>query len=235
MMNIETICLAKAFSKFPVYEYILEGGVTVRDKTNGIGKAVFSQELTEKYKKPAYEIFINEKRLFIQHPFSMSTLKCLESSKISFKQESGFIKIIEDRKNIIYVDPKEKDILGIAIVYCCMTKEMSMKNVVKKIQHLKTDLPSFETHLTIFNQYGVAVFGWDHNVKKYALCWASPSDEKVQMIKCSNCQRYNDGGSCFAASDNGEVNFRCTFNGYDTELNKIKMEFYLNKERAISI
>ena len=48
-------------SSIPTLEYSLEGGVSVRDKTNGIAKIVYSKELTEKRGRPIYDIFINNR------------------------------------------------------------------------------------------------------------------------------------------------------------------------------
>jgi hypothetical protein len=227
-MNITNACLSQAI--YPKNEYTLEGGVTVCDRTNGIGKVIFSLAATEKYKASAYEIFINGKKLILptcSNPTSEAKLLFVGSLKITFKPKKEFIKICEVdefNKTVYYVDPSIS-IDGVAYdAYSYMPLEISMEEAALKIQNIKTDFPNFIGDIAVYNRHGVAVFGWDKNVNNYALCWANPSEEKVQMRECF-CERYRDGGTSTAKSKDGKANFRYLFG----------KGHYLNAETATTI
>lgn len=218
-------------SPLQINTYHLEGRVTICDKTNGVAQAVFSAKWTDHYQQSAYKVLINGKKLIFpicSTPSSGPGFIFVGSRKITFKKEDEFIKITEvDAKNktVCYVDPR-KDVEGKAYdVYSHKPMEISVEDAEKKIQNLKINFPHFKGDMVIYNRHGVAVFGWDKNDEKYALYWASPSEENVHPIKCSSCDRYRDGGSSIAKSKDGNVNFRYIFG----------KGCYLNAEPAIRI
>ncbi len=218
-------------SALPINEYTLEGGVTIRDKTNGIGKAIFSSELTNLYRRPTYKILINNKQLIsptCSNPSSNLYLIFAGSLKITFKHKNELIKITEvdaKSKTILYVDPK-KDVKGTAYdAYFHMPMEISLENAIQKIQNIKTDFTNFKGEVAIYNRHGVAVFGWDNQIQNYALYWANPSEEKVKKIECFSCTRLQDRETYSAKSLDGNVNFRY-LHGHPP---------YLNAELAVEI
>lgn len=195
-------------------DYGLEGGAVVCDKTNGIGKVIFEDGCISEKNKSTYQVFINDKKIIRPTCSNPSSKECIifrNSLKFSFKWKDGFIKITEkdaQSKTIFYVDPK-KDVDGIAYdAYSYIPKEISLEDAKQKIQNIKADFPDFTGDIAIYNRHGVAVFGWDKNIKNYALYWANPYEEKVKPMTTSECQRFRDGGTSFAKSTDGNVNFR---------------------------
>lgn len=230
-----TGALTKAFHELSFLEpaniYTLEGGATVCDKTKGIGKAVFSQILTEKKKKSTYQVLINGKKLVF--PASEIGLVFVRSQKITIERENEFIKITEEdakaTTTILYVDPR-KDLDGVGYdAYSYMPREVSREEAMQKIQNIKTDFPDFKGYRAAYNRHGVGIFGWEKTQSGYAFYWASPSEEKVHMVECPpfiGCSYHRDGGSCLAKSKDGNVNFQ-----YKVDSDK----HYLNGELATPI
>lgn len=198
-------------SKAQVNEYRLEGGATVRDKTNGMARAIFSAELTSRYQKSAYEIFINNKQLIA--PSRTDHLICAGCASITFKLKDLFIKITEvevdeKSKSVLYVDSR-KCINGAGYVaYSYIPKELTLEEAYKKIQNL-SEFSDFKPDIAVYNSHGVAVFGWE-NHQGYALYWSRPDEENVKKIQ-AQCSRYSDGGSSIAKSNDGAVNFCFSF------------------------
>jgi len=210
-----------------INEYNLEGGVVIRDKTNGIGKAIFSSELTEKHKTSVYQVFINNKKLVYptcSDPGSSMNILFGGSLNITFKQKGEFIKITEkdeSSKSVFYVD-FNKPINKIAYAaYTYIPKEITEEDAMQKVESLRRDFPNFEGEIAIYNRHGVAVFGCDGN--NYALYWAGPHQDKITKIECSICARYRDGGTSIAKSKDESVHFQYFFDDFS---------YYLNAETA---
>lgn len=213
-----------------INEYSLKGGVTIRDKTNGIAKAIFSEELAKLYQKPAYQIFINNKKIIFptfSNPLTDPDLTFTSSLRITFKLQDAFIKIIEvdeTSKNVFYVDPRKAVFQDSAYdVYTYIPKELTFHEASKKIQNL-SEFKKFKPDMAAYNRHGVVVFGCEDG-QGYTIYWANPHEEKVKKIENATCMRYRDGGTSVAKSNDGTVHFRYLIN----------KGFYLNAELATRI
>jgi len=205
-----------------------EGGALVADRTGGKAKAVYLEKKSLKQGKPVYRIQINDKFLIFpvaskpkQDPFLL-----MGSRQITFLEVNGFIEVREIDRNgqhIYYVDP-EKDVQGIAYdAYNYLPKEMSEEEAREKIGLVHWRSPDFEAELAAYNRHGTAVFGFDEKAEDYKLFYAQPDEEEVQEVPCDIIERYRDGGTSIAKSENGFVNFR---------YNASNGSFYLNAEPA---
>lgn len=199
-------------------EYQLKGEVTIRDKTNGMAKVIFSEELTKQYKKSAFEVFINNKKLIFpafSNPSSAPRIFFTDSLTITLKLKDGFVKISEvdekSAKTVFYVNT-ERCVGDIAYdTYTYIPKEVTLEEASMKMQNL-SDV-KFEPIMAIYNRHGVAVFGIEN--EKYALYWANPHEEKVKKMEMEPCERTRNGSTIFAKSRDGAVDFRHTFAGDD--------------------
>lgn|GEM_PF-6501978 len=216
-----------------VQEYFLEGGVKIRDKTQGMGKAILSAELTDRHQTPVYHVLIHGKKLIFPtcpYPSSGESVAFMGSRKITFKQENGLIKIKEEVdesfKRVLYVNPKKVVDKVAYDAYSYPPMKISLESAMRKIQYINTDFPNFKEHLAAYNCHGVAVFGWDKDTQNYALYWANPHEEKVKKMECSVCESYPNDGSSLAKSKDGSVNFRYLDDTYC---------FYLNSKMAKAI
>jgi hypothetical protein len=195
-------------------EYEVEGGVTIYDKVAGIGKAIFQADLATQHQTSIYKILINDKKLIVPtcvDPSLDISVIFKGSVTITFERKDHFIKITEfdaSRETVLYVDPRNL-IRGIAYdAYKYIPTEISLENAMQKVACLKQDFPNFKGEMAVYNRHGVVIFGWDTNDKKYALCWASPDQEKVEKMECVTCTRYPGEKTSIAKSSDGNVNFR---------------------------
>ncbi len=204
---------ATTSSQSTINEYKLEGGLTVRDKTHGIACVRFSEEQTRRQQCAAYEIFINGKKIIFPTCSEPSASRVFfnGSLKITLKvKDDGLVKISEvdaTGKTAYYVNTKSC-VNGIAYdTYSYIPKELNLEEASLKI----TNLPStFKPDQAIYNRHGVAMFGWEDN--RYALYWASPHEPQVKKME-ADCTRYRDGGTSFAKSNDGAVNFQYLLGG----------------------
>lgn len=195
-----------------VNEYKLDGGATVRDKTNGVARVSFCEDLTKELGQSAYRLLINDKKLIypIYSRPSDGELIFVGSKKITIKATDTLFKISEvdsSSRNVFYVDTTN-DVKGVAYdTYNYIPKDITEEEAKLKFRHLKEEYPDFKADIVAYNRHGVGVFGFEDS-KGYVLYWANPSEEKVQPIECAEAVRYRDGGTSIAKSNDGFVNFR---------------------------
>jgi hypothetical protein len=195
----------------PTHKYQLEGGIRIRDKTEGIAQPVFSEALTKHFNAPTYEILINKKKLLrscCNPPVSLSFTK---SFKMSFKPQDKFIKITsidnEKGKAVLYVD--QPKCAPHAYAYPYLPKALTLEEATLKIP---LSLEEFKPSIGLYNEHGVAIFGTDGT--GYALYWANPYEEKVKKIDIDLGTLRRGGGSTFAKSKDGRVNFHYELGRY---------------------
>lgn len=221
--------MAAVSTSAPQYrEYRLEGGVTVRDKTNGVATAFFLINLTAKDRPPAYRVYVHHKKLIFpicSDPSSNPGLSFRGSKQILFEPKGPFIEIteIDDRgPTVLYVDPRRRDV-AYYDVYPYVPRELALEEAARKIPN-RSEFGDFQPDMAAYNRHGVAVFGCEQN-KGYALYWANPYEGTVKKMETIQCERYRDGGTSIAKSKDGFVNFRYLSG----------KGFYLNAEPATKI
>lgn len=196
--------------------HLLEGGVTISDRTNGIATATFSKEHSKK-NHPVYSVSIQNKKLI--SPTFLNVAKeqfyFSNSIKIQLKKENGFIRIKErDTQAILtlYVDP-DKPVENMAyVVYPYMPQEVKLTQANQKILKLKAQAPHFKGYVALYNRHGIGVFGLENEKgrygEEYALYYARPNEQTLQKIKCSVCERGDrNKEKFFADSEDGYISF----------------------------
>jgi len=226
-----------ALPQTPVNEYGLEGGLTVRDKTDGIAKVSLDREMTETHSKPVYRLTIHNKKLILpiaSHP-SDGEFLLANSRKITIKALESLFKISEvdaKGKNVFYVDTSN-DVEGVAYdTYNYIPEEITEEEARKKFAHLLKENPNFAPDRAAYNRHGVCLFGINYSetdfAVDYAFYWANPSEERVRKITCSEITRYRDGGTSIAkgAGSDSFINFRYLVDG---------KRYFINGEPANAI
>lgn len=217
--------------------YLNDKAVKVVDRTNDRAKALFREDLTGKNHVTTCEIKINDNALITATTTKFegkATFFLLNSKKISLKKENDetnkFIRIKHidqaGKKRIFYADYKSSLDGGAYNVYPYKPEVLPEADVKTKLLLAIDDNPKIGFTLMAHNRHGIALFGYEKEANEYVLYWASPEDKQLKKIKCETINRWNDGGTSLAKSQDGFVNF-----SYYTD----SEEYYLNSERATPI
>ncbi len=216
-------------TKSPFVEIKHEGGLTVRDKTNGVAQVRFAKEKLKPGGRAPYIVSIQDRKLTYPtisnpaNPFESCDLVFHGSKIMTFKlkKEGTILKITEEdekSKTKLYVNIKDQ-VKGIAHdVYTYLPKEISFEEASKRITLLKSEFPNLDMIGGAYNRHGVIVYGYD---KGYVLYWANPYQEKLKMMACSQADRLEKGFKFKSTSR--EVYFRY----FDVEKCS-----YINEEKA---
>ena len=177
-----------------INEYQLSGGATIRDKTNGLAKVIFSERETLQYGYSCYNIYIGDKKVL--YP-TAENLIFGKSVLIKLKLKNDLVKITEidneETKTVIYantekcpdfdtyINNKTGAIGEFVICSYYIPKNLTLLEASQKVKNFpKSD--EFTIIFAVFNHYGVAVFGIDKNENKETLYWANPHEDHIKKI-----------------------------------------------------
>ncbi len=179
----------------------LEGGAIIRNETCGIAEVKFSPEYTAQYGKPAYEIYINGKKLTKPIPSFPEDRPCLVGSRtitVKHSKSDELFEIIEnDNKKERYMHSIEhfRDPMSYRPHYGLSIGEQHIK-----IQEFEDRFPDFVVQKTVANKHGFAIFGKDS--QGYALYYANPDEKELKKIPIiTGISR----GNLFALSTDGTL------------------------------
>lgn len=193
--------------------YPLEGGVTIVDRTNGVASAFFERHGDQ----ICYFPKINGRVLVrptVSQPENGPNYCLVNSLRITMEYVGLLIKITEEdarthELTTVYVDPQKPSSKTTYDAYDHMPQEINEQNARSKLADLTTRFPNLQYPMAIYNRHGVAVFGYESHkndpVSRNVLYWASPQDNLVRLMNCSECSRMRDGGTSIAKSTDGRL------------------------------
>jgi len=192
--------------------YQIDGGATIRDKTQGVAKAVFSANYAAEHQAPAYLIYVNEKKIiWPQAPNvkKQSDLVLLNSVTITFnKIDNNVFKISEldeTDKHVIYVDTSRCIDNEAYCFYEFIPKQLTLEESSLKVAEFFGSV-EFHPYAIAFNQFGVVALGMEN--EQLTLYWAKPQEEQLKKIQCIDSVRLKYPGKIIMRADEGDIDFR---------------------------